>query len=66
MKYVFLKKYEDYCKSRDVNDIFRMQQMEDESLDEYLERFLYNYHKPRMGNLDERDIRTVFLKGLKE
>lgn len=38
-----------------------MQQMEDESLEEYLKRFLYNYH-----NSHERSIRTIFLKGLRE
>jgi len=37
MKSIFLKKYQDFCKSRDINDILRMQQIEDENLEEYLE-----------------------------
>jgi len=45
MEFVFLNKYQDYYKSREINDVFRMQQMEDDSLKEYLEIFLYNYHK---------------------
>lgn len=43
MKYDFLKKYQDYC-IKDINDIFRMQQMQDETLEEHIERFLYNFH----------------------
>lgn len=66
MKFSFLNKYQDYFKRRDVNDIFRMQQIEEESLEEYLQRFLYNYHKSRVGNPDERIFRTISLKGLRE
>lgn len=65
MKYVFLNKYHNYSKRRDFNDIFGMQQMEDESFEEYLERLLYNYHKSRWGNMDERTFRTIFLKGIR-
>ena len=37
MRYVFLKKYQEYCRTRDSrNDIFRMQQQEDESLEDYV------------------------------
>ena len=43
MKSAFLKKYQEYCRTRDSrNDIFRMQQQEDESLEDYVERFVYN------------------------
>lgn len=66
MKSIFLKKYQDFCKSRDINDILRMQQIEDENLEEYLEWFLYNFHKSRGSILDEKIIRTVFLKGLRD
>jgi hypothetical protein len=43
MKDTFLQKYQDYCKDNAKNDIFKMQQTEDESPEDYLERFLYNY-----------------------
>ena len=40
MKNSFLKKYQDYCKSKDSrNDIFKMQQQEDERLEDYLKIF---------------------------
>ena len=48
MKSIFLKKYQDYCKSKNSkNDIFKMQQLEDDTLEDYLERFLYNYKKSK-------------------
>ena len=46
MKKTFLKRYQDHCRSKDSkDDIFKMQQQEDEILEEYLEKFLYNYQK---------------------
>jgi hypothetical protein len=43
MRKIFLKKYQAYCRPKDSKeDIFRMAQQEDESLEDYLERFLYN------------------------
>ena len=42
MKDIFLKKYQDYCKSKDSrNDIFKIQQLEDENLKDYMEQFSY-------------------------
>ena len=42
-----------------------MQQQEDESLEEYLERFLYNYQKYKQ-RLNDNTIRTIFLKGIQD
>jgi hypothetical protein len=47
MKDTFLRKYQDYYKDNAKNDIFKMKQTEDESLEDYLERFLYNYQKSK-------------------
>ncbi len=48
MKASFLKRYQDYCRPRDSrNDIFKIQQHEDESLEDYLERFVYLLHKSK-------------------
>lgn len=63
MKETFLQKYQDYCGPRDAkNDIFKMQQTEEESLEDYLEKFLYNYQKNKQVSLDLPTIRTIFLK----
>ena len=61
MKNSFLKKYQDYCKSKDSrNDIFKIQEQEDESLEDYLERFLYNYQESKQ-RLNTNTTRTIFI-----
>ena len=65
-KNAFLKKYQEYCKTRDSrNDITRMQQQEDESLEDYVERFPYNLQKNR-NELNNATIKTIFLNGILE
>ena len=55
-----------YCKSKDSkDDIFKMQQQEDESLEEYLKIFLYNYKKSKQ-RLNDNTVRTIFLKGIRD
>ena len=67
MKTTFLKKYQDYCGTRDSrNDIFKMQQQEEESLEDYVERFLYNLQKTTQSTLNNDIVRTIFLKGVQE
>jgi hypothetical protein len=43
-----------------------MSQSEDESLEEYLEKFLYNMHKSKQSNLPLDVIHTIFLKGISD
>ena len=43
-----------------------MTQQEDESLEEYLERFSYNLQKSKYNSLTPEMIRTIFLKGIRE
>jgi hypothetical protein len=65
MRIFFLKKYQAYCRPQDSKeDIFRMAQQEDESLEDYLERFLYNLQKSKHSSLNFDIIRTIFLKGI--
>ena len=67
VKTAFLWKYQEYCKPRDSrNDIFKIQQLEDESLKDYLERFIYTLHKSKYNDLREDAVRTLFLKGILE
>jgi hypothetical protein len=67
MKAIFLKKYQDYCKSKDSrNDIFKIQQLEDESLEDYMERFAYTSQKSKYHDLPDDAVRTLFLKGILE
>lgn len=45
MKYVFLQRYQHYCRVND--DIFGMTQGEEESLEEYVECFQYNLQRSK-------------------
>ena len=52
MKTSFLKKYQEYCKPKDSwHDIFKIQQLEYEILEYYLERFIYTLHKSKYSDL---------------
>ena len=63
MKNILLKKYQDYCKSNE--DIFSMIQGEDESLEDYVERFQYNLQKSKHKHLEKEILKTLLLKGIK-
>ena len=67
MKSSFLEKYHDYCRNRnEKEDIFNMMQKEDEKLEEFVERFLYNLQKTRHIGLNEDTINTLFLRGIRD
>jgi hypothetical protein len=67
IKETLLQKYQDYCRPSDArNDIFKMQHSKEESLEDYLERFLYNYQKIKQFSLDTATLRTIFLKGIRD
>ena len=64
MKRVFLSKYQEYCKTQDMQDeIFTIIQDDDETLEDYLERFMYILQRSKL-KLDSNTIRTLFLRGL--
>jgi len=64
MKNIFLKKYQDYCKSNE--DIFGMIQGEDESLEDYVDRFQHNHQKSKHKHLEKEILKTILLKGNKD
>lgn len=67
MRRISLKKYQPYCRSKDSkDDIFRMNQQEDENLEEYLELFVYNLQKSKHRTMSFDLIRIIFLKGIQE
>ena len=67
MKAIFLKKYQDYCKYEDSrNDIFKIQQLEDESLEDCMEQFAYTSQKLKYYDLPDDGVETLFLKGILE
>ena len=67
MRTSFLRKYQDYYKPKNSqHDIFKIQQLEDEIPEDYLERFIYTLHKSKHHDLREDAVRTLFLKGISE
>jgi uncharacterized membrane protein YgaE (UPF0421/DUF939 family) len=63
MKDIILKKYQDYCKTKEShNDIFKIQQLEDKTLKDYMERFGYISQKSKYHDLLEDAIRALFIK----
>ena len=62
MKHVFLKRYQDYCKVNE--DIFKMTQGEEESLEEYIEIFQYNLQRSKQRKLGKETLKRLLLKGI--
>jgi len=67
MKKVFLKKYQYYYKGRELKEeIFKMTQKQDESLEDYMERFQYNFQISKQSLLSKETIRIIMLKGIRD
>lgn len=69
MKEAFLKKYQDYCRSRELKDeIFQMSARPNETLEEYVERFQYNLQRSPYASLPLPDnvLKTALIRGMKE
>ena len=67
MRTSFLRKVQEYCKTKDYrHDIFKIQQLEDEILEDYLKRFVYTLHKSKYHGLREDAVHTRFVKGISE
>ena len=64
MKNVFLKKYQNYYKA--IEDVFSMIQGEDESLEDYVEWYKYNFQKSKHKHLEKEILKTLILKGIKD
>jgi hypothetical protein len=48
----FLEKYQDYYKDKEIREeVFKMMQHEDESLEDYVEWFTYNLQREKQGDL---------------
>ena len=64
MKKVFLSKYQEYYKNRDIQDeIFTIVQNDEETIENNFERFLYILQRSK-NKFDLITIRTLFLWGL--
>ena len=69
MKAAFLKKYQDYCRSRELKDeIFQMTAKPSETLEEYVERFQYNLQRSPYASapLPDNVLKTALIRGMKD
>lgn len=67
MKETFLSKYQDYCRTKDLKEeVFKMSQKEDESLEDYVEWFHYNLQRSKHSDLDHEILKTIFIIGMRD
>jgi len=67
MKQAFLRKYQDYYRTRDLKyEIFQMMEKENESLEEYIERFQYKLQRFPYGTLLGEVLKVTLIKGMKD
>jgi len=69
MKESFLKKYQDYCRCRELKDeIFQMVARPNEKLEEYVECLQYNLQRSPYATLPlpENVLKMTLIKGMKE
>jgi hypothetical protein len=67
MKQTLIKKYRDYCKARDTrDDILKMIQGGNESLEDNEEIFQLSYKRAHNYTLDENSFKIVLLRGVRE
>jgi hypothetical protein len=67
MKQAFLTKYQDYCRTMDLKDeIFKMTARENETLEEYVERFQYNLQRSPYSTLLGEVLKATLIKGMKD
>ena len=67
MKTTFLKKYQDYYKSRELKDeIFQMVARPSETLEEYVEHFQYNLQRTPYINMPDNVLKTTMINGMKD
>lgn len=48
------------------DEVFKMTQKEDESLEDLVERFVYNVKREKMDNLDEETLKSLLLRAIKD
>ena len=60
-------KYQDYCRTMDLKDeILQMTTKENETLEEYVERFKYNLQRSPYGTLLGEVLKATLIKGMKD
>jgi hypothetical protein len=67
MRQLFLNKYQDYCRTRERREeLFKMSQKEDETLEDFVERLQYNLQRSGHPDVSKDILKTILLKGVRE
>ena len=67
MKHVFLKKYQEYCNTNDKREeLFKMVQKDDESMEDFVERILYNVQRVGQTNMGLDVLKIILLRGIRD
>ena len=67
MKISFLKKYQDYCRTRELKDeIFQTVAKPNATLEEYVECFQYNLQRSPYANMPDNVLKTTMIKAMKD
>ena len=62
-----MNKYQEYCRAQDPKEeLFRIIQKEDESLEDFMERREYNIQRLGHPNLDPDILKTILPKGIRD
>ena len=67
MKQVFLEKYQEYNNTKDkIEELFKMVQKDEESLEDFVERLMYNVQRARQTNMGLDVLKIILLHGIRE
>ena len=67
MKQVFLEKYQEYCNTKDKREeLFKMVQRDDEILEYFVERILYNVQRAGQTNMGLDVLKIILLRGIRD
>ena len=67
MKQVFLDKYQEYCNTKDKREeLFKMVQRDEESLEDFVERLLYNVQRVVYTNMGLDVLKLILIHGIRE
>ena len=64
---MFLEKYQEYCNTKEKREeLFKMVQKEDESLEDFLERLLYNAQRVGQMNMGLDVLKIILLRDIRD
>ena len=67
MKHVFLEKYQEYYNTKDKREeLFKIVQKDDESMEDFVERILYNVQRAGKTNMGLDVLKIILLRGIRD